>query len=128
CWGCGETTSILVLLCLLSLLQLCAASLLPALPFSSLLAKSRLWLLLRISVVASMINAFTPAKAGGGFKAVMFKKCFGIRYMDFAAAHLLASAVSLLVCLSVIAVTQGRPALDLGGVVVEELHQYAGWI
>src|SRR5690606_18126036 len=101
---------------------------LPALPFSALLEKGRLWLLLRISVVASMVNAFAPAKAGVGLKAVMFKKYFGIRYMDFAAAHLLASAISLLVCMTVIAATYGRLALDTVGTEIGKFHSYTGWV
>jgi len=128
CWTCSETILLLAGLTVLTVGQLMTVTLLPVILLPRLLVKARLPCIFWISVVASMVNAFAPAKAGIGVKAIAFKRMLDVGYLDFAGSHLAASAISLIACIGIILLTYGGELVGLGVAVINALATNSIWI
>ena len=128
CWTCPSTWLVLLTLCGLSLLQAVVAALLPAALLPNLLTKSRLKLLLCITVVSSMINSLAPAKAGLAVKAVLFKRQLGVEYSRFAVIHVASSGIVILISVAVVVLSYLGEVLELSSKYASGLGDSAKWL
>lgn len=127
CWHCPTVFVVLGVVVFMAAVQLVVAAALPAVLLPKLLKRTSLTLLFWISVFASMVNAFLPAKAGTGAKAILFKRFLHTDYTAFGTSHILASVVSLFVSLLVVSVFSWRYVVQAVSDAANKVDAISGW-